>query len=71
MMGRDILRTLKKSLFNSYFSHIYIEKKALNYDVTKEILAHFKESKLIEINHYKDIFCRSHQSYNLQKKALN
>ncbi|SHI46760.1 spore photoproduct lyase [Clostridium cavendishii DSM 21758] len=67
MRGRDILISLQKKLFNPYFSHIYIEKAALNYEITKEVLKVFKNSELIEINHYKDIFSRSHQNYILQK----
>jgi len=45
---------------------IYIEKKAKNYEVAKAIIKKFNP-KVIEINHYKDIFNRSHQDYNYQK----
>ena len=45
---------------------IYTEKKAKDYKVTKAIIKKFNP-KVIEINHYKDIFNRSHQDYNYQK----
>ena len=44
----------------------YIENKALNYNLTKQIINKFNP-KLIEIKHYKDIFNRSHQNFNYQK----
>lgn len=71
MRGRDILISLNKSLFNSAFSHIYIEKQALDYPNTKKILEHFSDTEIILINHYKDIFSRSRQNYSLQKKSPN
>lgn len=69
MRGRDALQNLKKELFNPYFSHIYVEKEAVNSPNTKKILSNFKESKIVYIDHYKDVFCRTHQNYNLQKKS--
>lgn len=69
MKGRDILQNLNKNLYNPYFSHIYIEKKALNQPNTKKILDYFPKAEIIEIDHYKDVFSRSHQNYNLQKKS--
>lgn len=56
-------------LYNPSFSHIYIEKEALAYPVTKQILSHFPGAIPIEINHYKDIFNRGHQNFLLQKKS--
>lgn len=60
---------LKENLFNPFFSHIYVEKNAMNYETVNNIISHFSNSKIIEINHYKDIFCRSHQSYMLQEQS--
>jgi len=45
---------------------LYIEKKAINYTTTKHLITKFNP-KIIEINHYKDIFNRSHQNFNYQK----
>ena len=69
MKGRDNLQNLKKSLWNSSFSHIYIEKRAINNINTKRILSNFKDATKIEIEHYKDVFCRGHQSFALQKNS--
>lgn len=63
------MKKLSKDLFSSFFSHIYIESKALNHPNTKRILSHFKNSEIIEINHYKDVFSRSHQNFYLQKQS--
>ena len=57
-----------KYLANNY-SHIYVEKEAFEYPITKTILNHFKNSTVITINHYKDMFNRSKQDFVLQKKA--
>jgi spore photoproduct lyase len=38
--------------------------------MTQQIVARFKQAKVIEINHYKDVFSRSRQSFQLQKKAM-
>ncbi|NLL69755.1 MAG: radical SAM protein [Epulopiscium sp.] len=63
------MKNLDKSLYSPSFSHVYIEKQAMNHPNTKKILNHFSNAQIIEINHYKDIFSRSHQHYGLQKKS--
>lgn len=63
------MKKLNKSLFNNYFSHIYIEKEALNYKNTEKILSYFESSEKIIIDHYKDVFSRSHQDFYLQKQS--
>lgn len=49
------------------FSHIYVERQALEYPLTKDILAKFKNSTVIYIDHYKDIFNRRNQDFLAQK----
>lgn len=51
------------------FSHIYIEKQILSNKYTKNILSHFPKSKVIIIEHYKDVFCRNGQDFFMQKQA--
>ena len=63
------MKSLKKNLFNPYFSHIYVEKEAADYPNCQAIISHFPNSQIIEINHYKDVFCRSHQNFYLQKQS--
>lgn len=62
---------LREDYFNAFFSHIYVEKSVRNYFRTQEILKKFPSAKVIEINHYKDVFCRSKQSYMLQHRSQN
>lgn len=60
------MRNLEKNYFNPFFSHIYIEKTIRNHARTQKILAKFPTSEIIEIDHYKDVFCRSRQNCQLQ-----
>lgn len=65
------MRSLNNELYNNAFSHIYIEKEGWNHPNTKKILSHFPNAVPIEITHYKDVFCRSNQNYQLQKSSPN
>lgn len=38
---------------------------------TQRILAKFPDAKVVTIGHYKDVFCRSRQSYTLQHRSQN
>ena len=60
---------LEKDCYNSKFSHIYVEKGIRNHDRTRKILEHFKDSQIIEIDHYKDVFCRRAQDYGEQHQS--
>lgn len=51
------------------FSHIYIEKNLMASGAVAGLLQHFPDSAVIEINHYKDIFCRAKQSFMEQKRT--
>lgn len=51
------------------FSHIYIEKAALDFPLTKKILDKFSASEIIEINSYTEIFNRNRQDFALQKAS--
>lgn len=58
-----------KSLYNFPFSHIYVEERAKEHPLTKEILTRYKKSQVIPIRHHKDVFNRPRQSFLLQKGA--
>lgn len=58
---------LKENILNKAFSHIYVEKDAFNYKYTDEILEKFKNSIIVEIENYKDVFSRENQEFSLQK----
>lgn len=60
------MKSLREDYFNSFFSHIYVEKSVRNHFRTQNILSKYPSAKVVEINHYKDVFCRSKQSYTLQ-----
>ena len=65
------MNSLSKNLYNPFFSHIYIEKAAMDHPRTGQILSQFPDAEYIEINHYKDVFSRGHQNYALQKATPN
>ena len=65
------MKSLKEDYYSRSFSHIYVEKAAWRYLRTQKILDKFQGAKIIEINHYKDIFCRRGQSYALQHQTQN
>ena len=52
------------------FSHIYIEKGASGYPLTKLALEKFPKSTILWIEHYKDIFNRIGQDFQSQKLSM-
>ncbi len=65
------MKNFVNNYFNPVFSHIYVEKKAMNRTRTRKILEKFPNAVVVEIDHYKDVFCRSGQDSTLQRKAQN
>ncbi|KAA8676337.1 SPL family radical SAM protein [Clostridium sp. HV4-5-A1G] len=59
----------KNNLNLSKFSHIYVEDRVLQHENTKIILSKLKNSKIIRIKHYKDVFCRHNQTFSVQKRS--
>ncbi len=55
---------------NKHFSHIYVERQALNYSDTEAILSKFPYAVRIMIRDYKDIFNRPHQRFQIQKQSM-
>lgn len=56
-----------KDLFSFPFSHIYVEEKVMDNELTRKILSRYAKSSVIPIAHYKDVFNRPNQSFLLQK----
>lgn len=65
------MKNLKEDYFNDFFSHIYVETAVMNHPRTRQILAKFPAASVIEIGHYKDVFCRSRQNVSLQHSSQN
>ena len=59
------------NLLPSNFSHIYVEEKAFDYEMTSSILSHFNKSAVVKIRHYKDVFNRPGQDAALQDVSKN
>ena len=57
------MNELEKKLLSSSFSHIYIEKEAVNYPLAKRILEKFPNSNVIEVDIYKEIFSKGNQNF--------
>ena len=49
------------------YTHVYVEKGAYPYPLTQRILSAAEGSRIIEIDHYKDIFDRPRQDFLFQK----
>lgn len=49
--------------------NIYVEKQALDYQLTKNILSQNSNANVIKIDHYKDVFSRPKQNVLLQKES--
>lgn len=65
------MKNLRNDYYNSFFSHIYVEKAVLNHPRTERILQKFPDANIILIDHYKDVFCRKGQDVILQQQSQN
>lgn len=65
------MKNLKEDYYNPFFSHIYVEKSIRKHVRTQRILEQFPKANVVEIEHYKDVFCRKRQNYTLQHKSQN
>lgn len=54
---------------NAMFSHVYVEQGIMEHPRTKRILEKLPDAEIIQIDHYKDMFCRKKQSITAQNKA--
>lgn len=63
------MKNLREDYYNPFFSHIYVEKAVRKHPRTQKILARFPDAEVIEIEHYKDVFCRSRQSCQKQHQS--
>jgi spore photoproduct lyase len=66
-----LLKISNQNYTSETFSHIYIEKEALNYSLTNEITSKLSKSKIVYIDNYNEIFSRKNQNPFLQKLSLS
>ncbi len=57
------MKSLRGDCYNPFFSHIYVEQAVKNHPRTQRVLARFRDARIIEIGHYKDVFCRRGQDF--------
>lgn len=62
---------LRKDVVKNNFSTIYVEEDILEHKNTKQILSYFKDSKVIVIHDYRDVFNRKKQNVSIQKQSQN
>ena len=60
---------LRNYSLNPHFSHIYIERAAADFALTRDVLRRFPRARVIEIDNYKAIFNRGRQDWRLQKRS--
>jgi spore photoproduct lyase len=53
-----------------HFSHVYVEGDCLDAPLTKQVLERFRRATVVEIGHYKDVFNRPGQRFQLQKQSM-
>lgn len=63
------MKNLDSNYYNPAFSHIYVERKIFHDSRTRRILANFADGTIVEIEHYKDMFCRGGQNASLQHRS--
>jgi len=56
--------------FQPNFSHIYLEKSTEEYPLSQLALSKFPKAKVIIIDHYKDVFNRTGQDFQIQKSSM-
>ncbi|MCQ2482040.1 MAG: radical SAM protein [Clostridia bacterium] len=59
----------KNELYNTPFSHIYVEKGAENTITVQKIISKFKNAKVISIDDYRDVFFRPKQDNGKQRNT--
>lgn len=63
------MKSLREDYYNPLFSHIYVETAIKDHPRTQKLLAKFPSAEIVEISHYKDVFCRGRQSRALQHRS--
>ena len=56
-------------MWHKRFSHVYLEEGVEAYPLTRVILDRLSNAKLVTVRNYKDVFARSGQNFQLQKRS--
>ena len=56
-------------MWHKRFSHVYIEEGVESYPLTRVILDRLSSSRIVTVRNYKDVFARSGQNFQLQKRS--
>lgn len=56
-------------MWHKRFSHIYLEDGVERYPLTRTILGRLSKAKVVTVRNYKDIFARSGQNFQIQKRS--
>ena len=54
----------------SNFSHLYVERAALDYSFAQSIITRFPRARIVPIDDYKSIFARPRQHFQIQKRSM-
>ena len=57
-------------MVNSLFSHIYIERRAMDYPDSQHLLKKYPDALRVYVDDYKDVFNRLHQKFQVQKRSM-
>lgn len=69
LMWNDEIAVSALKTSGKKYSHIYVEKNVTDMPLVKELLRKKSEARVIEIEHFKDVFNRAHQSFAVQKRS--
>jgi spore photoproduct lyase len=63
------LNDSNNAFFMNSFSHVYVERDALQYPLAQAILQKVPDAVRIAVDDYKDVFARPRQNFSMQKRA--
>lgn len=65
------MNSSQNTIYNARYAHVYVEREAMQYPLTAQLLSALsaRKSRVINIGHYMDLFGRTHQSFTAQKNA--
>jgi spore photoproduct lyase len=59
------------ALHAAHFSRIYVEPRVADFPLGRRVLEKFSKADIVEIGHYKDVFNRPRQDWDVQRASRN